>query len=532
MLQVQPNIIYASDNYFKRGEKSARTRLVNKAKEIIKQRDAVIAEETKKTGGTPTPEIAKQVEPFNKELASIQEKLDELDGKAQLRYMDDVKGDLTRLIADAKEIIEQVVFNDFFIDFAILMYYTGASKRKEAFKKDFIDRTAYIIYGYCDEQKAAAEKYGVINELDKAIEPICHDKAIKFLDDFGGIDKIIDYRKNNRQQIKSLEKEINGEQAILTKYATPPDRFYTPNSYIASSFPLWSKLYYEGQISFGMQTTSDITGKTNEGSVPIYYSITPDTDLIDEDGREIISYNKARIKGFDIAILDAICSFLEAGHDTLYVTAIDRLMRGGRKTDSISDTRQERILQALRKLSGTRLYLNVTNDTSIPDNIKECVYDEAMLTYSGLQMTTYAGQKTYVFNVKTLPPLYRYSKAKGEIVSFPTNLLDTGDRAEERTTPLKVQLLKRITLINKRQLSQTSIKYEYIYNRADVEIPQTRAQMNRDISRFKEWLTFWQKIGYIKGFMIDKQGVSITPNYTEPKKRYDKPVKTIEQTDL
>ena len=281
----------------------------------------------------------------------------------------------------------------------------------------------------------------------------------------------------------------------------------------------------DGQLTFlpdAGRLPLNVSGN-NSNPVNIYVALNYEGDIT-EDGTTTISYNKARIAGFDLAVLDAICSFMEHGTDSIYVSAIDNFLKGGKtQNNKVSKKRQDRIILALRKLSGTRIYLDIRNDlnTKYGDVFAEGIYDGAMLEYDGLKATTYAGVETYIFHVKDLPAIYKYSKAKGNIVQFPTVLLDTGDRAEENIIPLKKELLKHITLINKRIYNNHNISISNLYKRADVPEPTgiNRKQKSRDVARFKNWLEYWKTYDYIKDFSVQGDTITITPNYITSKNK-------------
>ena len=99
--------------------------------------------------------------------------------------------------------------------------------------------------------------------------------------------------------------------------------------------------------------------------------------------------------------------------------------------------------------------------------------------------------------------------------------MDTGDRAEENIIPLKKELLKHITLINKRIYDNHNISISNLYKRADVPEPTgiNRKQKSRDVARFKNWLEYWKTYDYIKDFSVQGDTITITPNYITSKNK-------------
>ena len=488
------------------------------------------------------------------------------------RYIEDRSGNYDVLLEDALYMIEQIDNTDYIAETAFFLYkealYTAivdeqgdipdaekwtAAKERIAAQEQVDDKE--LMYGlsveirdvYLREQYEAARFAFESQSVPEAnypkrtkdeyiaftckISELAEAQINKIIEENGGLYKLIfDYAA----EYVSVPHDAQGHSipAAAKKNRlnpiTLPNVFHTPNSYVANEFPFWQQRFYkdnDGQLTFLPDVgylPMNIAGDA-KNPVNIYVALNYEGDIT-EDGTATISYNKARIAGFDLAVLDAICSFMEHGTDSIYVSAIDNLLKGGKtQNNKISKKRQDRIILALRKLSGTRIYLDVRNDlnTKYGDMFAEGVYDGAMLEYDGLRATTYAGRETYVFHVKDLPAVYKYSKAKGNIVQFPTILLDTGDRADEDVIPLKKELLKHITLINKRIYNNHNISITNLYKRADVPEPTgaNRKQKSRHIDRFRDWLEYWKRYDYIKDFTIQGDTINITPHYIQSKEQ-------------
>ena len=317
-------------------------------------------------------------------------------------------------------------------------------------------------------------------------------------------------------------------KAELVKPILPATTFSTPNSYFSNTLHEMIAQHFRKQINgqLGFTLNADILGGRGKNGYKIMdmISLTYEGDIT-EEGSTSIDYNRARITGFDTAVLDAICTILETGQNNIYISAIDSLLRGGKKVHKLSKPRADRILLALQKLSSTRVYIDITNELKgkYKSAFEEAGYKEAafgrhMLDYSDLKLTTFAGYSTYVFHVDILPPLYEYSKIKGEITSFPTMLLDTPERAEERYTALKVALLKRIANINKHVMLENTILFESLYRAAGIKEHESRTQKSREREALINMLKFWKEQDYIKGYEAYFKGrvyagFKIQPNY-------------------
>lgn len=450
-------------------------------------------------------------------MAEAGEKFTELQLLFYKRYIEDVKDNLPLLFED----IEAIKADDF--DVSVLHYYVIDEIEQ---KKPKTIPTKRVVKKYIQER---------ILENQTTAFKRCRTKTDKDIKRFNKA--INDYaeqliKRFTPKQQAAIQKAFRNryEKTDLIKPIQPAETFYTPNSYVAGNFMDILNGFYkdnDGQMSFIPQVMGvDITGK-GKGNITVMLSINYEGDITKE-GTKSIDYNKARIQGFDTAVLDAICTILETGQNDIYVSAIDALLRGSDKIQKVSPKREERIKLAFRKLGGTRVQLDITSELKSKYDfaaldLKEGVIDAAMLEYTGLKLTTYAGATTHVIHVEKMPVIYQYSKAKGEITSFPTALLETGERAEERFTTLKLALLKRITLINKRIMIEKTILFESLYRAAGLEEHEHKTQRSREREALVNMLKFWKEQGYIKGYEAyykgrEFVGFKIDPHYIKPNK--------------
>lgn len=482
-----------------------------------------IRENSNATGQEALIEIADYKEtPAGKKLErgfiALSKQLADLQSVLKDRYKVEAAQDLPALFKDTETLLSTTlkeIDEDFCID--LFAYEWQQAKQKD--KAFSYKATAKNFINECiDLQRAALKNSKTKTKEDsKAFREITNKHIAELL---GKLTPDIE-----EQIQKKAKKPID-----KTKRLTPvqiPQRFNTPNSYIGSNFMEILKPFYrenDGQMRFVPTNLEiDITGRS-KGYVPVMLSINYEGDITKE-GTMSIDYNKARIQGFDTAVLDAVCTILETGQNDIYVSAIDALLNGRSNIQAVGKRREERIILAFRKLGGTRVRLDITNElkgkyTEAFEalNLKSGVLDAAMLEYAGLELANYAGQKTYVIHVKEMPAIYQYSKAKGEITSFPTALLNTPERAEERYTTLKVSLLKRITLINKRVMNNNIILFESLYRAAGLEEHENKTQRSRERETLVNMLKHWKEQDYIKDYEAHYKGKSfvgfkIKPNY-------------------
>ena len=447
----------------------------------------------------------------HRRLVSCSQELSELDDAIRENYIAEIQKDMPLLFADIEEVLSTALAVQWgvFLEEEIRESYSNI---KEAGKQPTIRKAAKaFIISWIEPQQEAYKQ--------------CKDKTAEDKAKYKGI---IDANINKILEILTPEMRKRIVQAApdRTERITPiqhAETFYTPNSYVAGNFMDILKGFYkdnDGQMSFIPQNMEiDITGK-GKGYIPVMLSINYEGDITKE-GTKSIDYNRARIEGFDTNVLDAICTILETGQNDIYVSAVDALLRGSDKIQKISEKREERIILAFRKLGGTRVRLDITNELKgkydfAALDLKEGILEAAMLEYTGLDLTTYAGKKTYVIHVDKMPAIYQYSKAKGEITSFPTALLDTPERAEERFTTLKIALLKRITLINKRIMNSKTILFNTLYSTAGLEEIADKGNRSKERDKLIDMLKVWKEQGYIKGYKPHYEGRAYTGFEIEP----------------
>lgn len=453
----------------------------------------------------------------HRRLMSYSQELSELDDAIRETYIAEVQKDKALLFADIEEILttaftglHNTPLPDIYMQDVIIEQFNNlkVAGKQPTFRKA---SKAYVIEWIEPQQQAYKQ---------------CKDKTAEDKEKYKSI---IDTYTNELLDMltpemrKGIEQRFNSDRVEHITPIRHADTFYTPNSYVAGNFMDILKGFYkdnDGQMSFIPQNMEiDITGK-GKGYIPVMLSINYEGDITKE-GTKSIDYNRARIEGFDTNVLDAICTILETGQNDIYVSAVDALLRGSDKIQKVSEKREERIILAFRKLGGTRVRLDITNELKgkydfAALDLKEGIMDAAMLEYTGLELTTYAGKKTYVIHVDKMPAIYQYSKAKGEITSFPTALLDTPERAEERFTTLKIALLKRITLINKRIMNSKTILFNTLYSTAGLEEIADKGNRSKERDKLIDMLKVWKEQGYIKGYKPHYEGRAYTGFEIEP----------------
>lgn len=233
---------------------------------------------------------------------------------------------------------------------------------------------------------------------------------------------------------------------------------------------------------------------------------------------EPVTYNRQRIQRYDENVLNTICTLKQCGNNHMTIPDIFRTMQGN-KAQYPTQKQADRIRESIRKLASTRVYIDVTQEVNakykLPDDrlktddrLKKVVIDEALLVYTGIEAATVNGLSTYALTLDKMPILFEYSQAKGEIVSYPIELLDVPVNENETITAIKFYLLKQIHLITKGQRNNPCINYESMYSSVGVPVPG-KQQRDRDRKYIHAMLETWKKQNVFTAFEEYKEGRTI-----------------------
>lgn len=298
-----------------------------------------------------------------------------------------------------------------------------------------------------------------------------------------------------------------------------PHKFYENNTIMSNELvEMYGSLLKEmpnGQITLLPTKVKEYNPLGKKSKVEVYNKISFTY------GGEL-SFNKARIKEYDLLVLDAVCTLLYAGNDVLTDADIYRTLKGNTKTKPTAK-QLERIKIAMLKLSGTRMYADITeelnNMTLNTDNeeILKGTWDKAIVEYDGLELTAQNGSvvKAYSFrdnagNIR-FPMIMQYCHVKGQVISYPIKLLDTPEHYTEDYAVMKSYLLKEITnLKNGHRYGQHTLSYCTMYNKCGLEEPTDKTIKKRDREVIKKMLDYWKDEQYIEGYVDHKKGRTIT----------------------
>lgn len=471
---------------------------------------------TEEQAAKEVEEILNYARENTEKQAELTDRISKLVSIGTERYITYVNGNNDTVIADAKRVLNNITYVDI-IRFSSALREGGKDALEVYDRNNFI----HFLFIMTEEQRKACDKYGLYEAKYKIYElaeqradallettPQTKEEMQELLKDI----KPFSYADYLSEDIRPVEEKQKLYDALnrLTNISKPA-AFSLMNSYVNNQIiGIWetlAKQKADGQLTFlPLKLDVDISGKASKMQVFNYVQLSYDGEL---------SYNKAKITSYDKLILDTVCSIILAGNDQMTLTDIYKVSKGNTKTRP-NQKALDRIELALRKFSGHRLYMDITNEINAQyintdnEDLLKGTWDRPMLEYEGLELIAANGSRVKAIKINRKPMLLQYNEAKRQIVTFPTELLDTPEHFTESYAAIKSYLLKEITLMKKGHRNNYKILYSTIYSECGLEEPTDRTIKSRDRETIKKMLDYWKSHSYIKGYKDSKDGNKIT----------------------
>ena len=191
----------------------------------------------------------------------------------------------------------------------------------------------------------------------------------------------------------------------------------------------------------------------------------------------------AKLTGYDSSIMNAIYTLVMAGNTTFFVDDIYKTMS---QKDKATEKQLNKILACMNKVSDHVISINVTEELNENllniDNelVTEGILEDNLLHFRKLYLKTEKGKVKTAVEILAEPILLTYSKAKNQILTVPTSLLEMKCRVSEETIPIRDYLLKVIHQFKKGYRDNFTINYDNLlsYIGFDSEI-KSRTEKNR-----------------------------------------------------
>ena len=221
-----------------------------------------------------------------------------------------------------------------------------------------------------------------------------------------------------------------------------------------------------------------------------------------------------RLTRFDRLIHDAVSTLWEVGHDdgrkdNEYITPriLYQVINGNSgNSEDCGKKMRDRILSSLDKMRNTQIEIDASEEAHA---FKICSYRyRGNLLPSERVEAVIRGQRVDCIHVFRLPPLFEYAERKRQIDHVKLDILRVPGVNTIERIEVKDYLLRRVlSAKNKTSKLQGRIKMSTLYDEIGVqESTDKKRKKVRDTA--KRILDYWGEKGFIKGYRIDRDGMT------------------------
>lgn len=289
---------------------------------------------------------------------------------------------------------------------------------------------------------------------------------------------------------------INGlSERIPIQGTVKPRKQIDPNSKLANSIT---------RISFDETAHLDVSGKgEKKGSV-----LTAVTLEYEGEG---IRLSKPMTQ-FDREVHNAVTTLWKAGNLSFTTWQVWKELTRS-TTGKPSRTMLSHIEKSIDKQRFTRAIVDFSAEArgrqlsldGEPVNIYKI--DSYMLNADKHQIETANGRLVEGYTVNKPPVLYQHSAIFGQLITYPSQLLETGDAGQNtiENIVIKKYLLRRIGGAKGKSKTSPRIKYSSVYEKVGIAEPDKK-QRKRINDYVISCLEIWKAAGHIKDFTEYKEG--------------------------
>lgn len=246
-----------------------------------------------------------------------------------------------------------------------------------------------------------------------------------------------------------------------------------------------------GQIRFSFDT-----GK----NAPIYYGINFDALEALDAGLKITK----QLTPFDKRVYIAAAALYNAGNEVISATQIHKMM-GNKEQPAPNQTKK--INDSITKMGAARIFLSNEKEKQVNKKYPLYQYDGALLPFERLSAyinNTLTDSAIHLFRE---PPLVDFARKRQQVTTISRQLLESPVSKTEKNLQLEDYLLERIAhMKSTKSKAPRKMLLNTIYEKSGIT---TKKQKDRAPERIKKYLDHYKKTGWIKGFTMDKDSVTI-----------------------
>lgn len=212
---------------------------------------------------------------------------------------------------------------------------------------------------------------------------------------------------------------------------------------------------------------------------------------------------------YNRAVHDAMLSLYLAGNRHITAEQVYHEMHGYKTRSKNPDRKVLRdIVTAIETLACSRVYIDATNEAKARGyHFKKTQFSDNIIHTRGTHLVLMDGREVYAYEILTVPVLYEYSQAKGQILNCDNEMLALPDGLYMTPDNVILQhfLLRRIEEMKGKNKLGCVIKFDSIYEALDAE-NASREDKKRIRQKTKTLLDNWVDLKFIKGYTEEKKG--------------------------
>lgn len=246
-----------------------------------------------------------------------------------------------------------------------------------------------------------------------------------------------------------------------------------------------------GQIAIAAESAKD---KRKNKEMNIYYSI--DFSALDNSVR--IS---RQLEAYDKRVYIAIGALWAAGNQIITASQIYFSMGGEGKP---APAQLKKIDDAITKMSAAKIYINNSEEAN-SYKYPVVTYDSALLPMERIKATVNGNTVESAVHLFREPPLISFARGRKQITQIKRQLLTTPLSWTNQNLALEDYLLECIGHA-KRGTRSKRMLFGTIYTEARVT---DKKQKQRAPEKIRAILDYYQKCGYIKGYVANDEGITL-----------------------
>lgn len=213
-----------------------------------------------------------------------------------------------------------------------------------------------------------------------------------------------------------------------------------------------------------------------------------------------------KLTPFDKRVYIAIAALFKAGNAIISLSMIHNAM-GYTSTPNARDL--ERINDSVSKMAAAMLFIDNQEETEAGYKFPKWErYSSALLPMERLEGIINGKHVEAAIHLFREPPLMDFARGRKQLTTIERKLLETPVNKTDQNLLIEDYLIERISRMKKDTAATRRILYETLYTEAQLT---TRKQRQRAGDKLGAILGHYMKCGYIRGYDLDAEGITIRP---------------------